>query len=77
MLQVLYARGGELSAGDLAARFSHAWPTTTRHLNVLADAGLVTVRKVGRERLYTLERDRLTAAMALWLGSLNIKVLDG
>lgn len=77
MLQVLYARGGELSAGDLAARFSHAWPTTTRHLTVLVDAGLITVRKAGRERLYTLEKDRLTAAMARWFGSLDLKVLDG
>jgi DNA-binding transcriptional ArsR family regulator len=64
-----------MSAGDLAARFSHAWPTTTRHLKTLTDAGLLVVRKSGRERLYTLDRSRLATVVGLWLGSLDLKVL--
>lgn len=75
-MQVLHARGGELTAGELAARFSHAWPTTTRHLKVLADAGLVVVRKSGRERRYTLDRHRVAAVVGLWLSSLELKVLE-
>lgn len=71
LLQVLHARGGGMTAGELDARFAHAWPTTTRHLRVLLDAGLVSVDRVGRERRYRLERQRLGSVVALWLGSVG------
>ena len=29
---------GEATAGEIAGRFAHKWPTTTRHLRVLEDA---------------------------------------
>lgn len=61
-----------MTAGDLAARFSHSWPTTTRHLRTLVDAGLVTVERRGRERHYHLQRDRLTAMLALWLPGIGL-----
>ena len=41
ILIVLNARGGRVAAGDIAASFEHSWPTTSRHLRVLLDAGLV------------------------------------
>ncbi len=66
LLQVLHGRG-EMTAGQLSARFSHSWPTTTRHLNVLLGAGLVEVDAVGRERRYRLARQRLGGVLALWL----------
>ena len=73
ILQVLHTRdGGAMTAGELAARFSHSWPTTTRHLGVLVRAGLVSVHQEGRQRLYVLNRDRLTAALELWLPSLGL-----
>ena len=53
-LTVLRARGGTRTSGELADRFDCTWPTTSRHLRLLADAGLVTVTKRGRERDYTL-----------------------
>jgi len=62
-----------MTAVDLAARFSHSWPTTTRHLRVLVDAGLVTVERRGRERHYRLHRDRLRAMLHLWLPSIGLK----
>jgi DNA-binding transcriptional ArsR family regulator len=71
VLQVLAARGGTMTAGDLSRRFSHSWPTTTRHLGVLVDAGLVSVARVGRERHYSLARQRLGDVVALWLGSVG------
>ncbi len=71
ILQVLAARGGELTAGDLSARFSHSWPTTTRHLGVLLDAGLVTAEPVGRERHYRIAQQHLGDMLALWLGSVG------
>jgi ArsR family transcriptional regulator, repressor of sdpIR and other operons len=68
----MHARGGAVTAGELAGRFSHSWPTTTRHLTVLVDAGLVSVERRGRERHYRLERERLTALLDLWLPSVGL-----
>lgn len=59
ILVVLNARGGKVSAGDIAKRFSCSWPTTTRHLKVLLDAGLVSTAKEGRENFYLLNKERL------------------
>jgi len=39
IVQVLAHYGPELPSGYLAKRFTHSWPTTTRHLHVLEDAG--------------------------------------
>ncbi|MBA3367394.1 MAG: helix-turn-helix transcriptional regulator [Geodermatophilaceae bacterium] len=72
ILQVLHTRKGSMTAGELAACFSHSWPTTTRHLGVLVQAGLITVRPDGRERHYVLNRERLTAALDLWLPSVGL-----
>ena len=67
ILLTLKFRGGEMTAGDIADRFHCSWPTTTRHLRVLEDAGLVTVEKRGRERYYKLETERLLAVTGEWL----------
>jgi DNA-binding transcriptional ArsR family regulator len=67
ILLVLHARGDRVKAGDIARRFSCSWPTTTRHLGVLADAGLVRTLQVGRERFYELERERLHSVAGGWL----------
>ena len=67
ILVVLHARGGRVRAGDIASRFACAWPTTTRHLRVLEDAGLVSVEQEGRERFYVLERARLREVAGDWL----------
>ena len=71
ILQVLAARDGSLTAGELNGRFAHSWPTTTRHLTVLVEAGLVSVSPAGRERHYRLERQYLGDVLALWLGSVG------
>jgi DNA-binding transcriptional ArsR family regulator len=76
VLQVLHARGGELGAGELAARFEHSWPTTSRHLAVLVESRLITVRKRGRERRYTMNRDRLVGGLGLWLHNVDVAVID-
>lgn len=56
-----------MTAGDIAKRFACAWPTTTRHLGVLRDAGLLAVEKRGRERVYKLDTERLHAVAGEWL----------
>jgi DNA-binding transcriptional ArsR family regulator len=66
ILHTLNFEGGEMSAGDIAAMFSHAWPTTTRHLQVLEAAGLVVHEQQGRARIYRLDKKRLALASE-WL----------
>jgi DNA-binding transcriptional ArsR family regulator len=63
--------GGELPSGYLAARFQHSWPTTTRHLKVLEEAGLVEVRREGRTSNYRLNRERLQRVLGDWLRHLE------
>src|SRR4029450_4251349 len=59
--------GPELPSGYLAARLSHSWPTTTRHLHVLEEAGIVVVRREGRNCVYRLDRERLQRVVGGWL----------
>lgn len=67
ILMVLRARGDRVNAGQIAERFACSWPTTTRHLRVLEEAGLVRVQKEGRERHYALETGRLERVVGGWL----------
>jgi DNA-binding transcriptional ArsR family regulator len=67
ILLTLQFRGGEMSAGEIAERFGCSWPTTTRHLNILREAKLISVVRRGRERVYTLERERLRGVLGDWL----------
>jgi len=54
------------SAGELADRFDITRPAISRHLRVLREADLVTVREQGRHRLYRLEPGPL-AELDVWL----------
>lgn len=67
VLVVLRARGERMSAGEIARRFACSWPTTSRHLRVLEDAGLVTVEREGRERFYRLDKRRLVDVAGGWI----------
>jgi DNA-binding transcriptional ArsR family regulator len=67
IIAVLAARGGQMTSGEIARRFDCAWPTTTRHLRVLEQAGLVSVSLRGRERVYTLDRRRLGEVAGGWI----------
>jgi DNA-binding transcriptional ArsR family regulator len=67
ILTVLRARGGTMTSGELAERFDCTWPTTTRHLGILTNAGLVTVTRHGRQRHYHLDTTPLTDTAATWI----------
>ena len=54
--------GGEMKAGAIARLFAHAWPTTTRHLQLLEAAGVVRAERRGRSRVYRLEPKPLALA---------------
>jgi DNA-binding transcriptional ArsR family regulator len=66
ILLTIWFRGGEMGSGDIADRFHHSWPTTTRHLRVLEDAELVIAEKQGRTRIYRVNRAKL-AVVREWL----------
>lgn len=59
-------RGGEQSAGDLASGFKVSRPAISRHLRLLRRARLVSERREGRARIYTLNPEPL-AAVETWL----------
>jgi DNA-binding transcriptional ArsR family regulator len=67
ILLVLHLRGGEMTSGAIAARFDHSWPTITRHLRVLTEAGLVHAELRGRERVYRLDTGPLREVAGGWL----------
>ncbi|HTS28829.1 MAG TPA: metalloregulator ArsR/SmtB family transcription factor [Bryobacteraceae bacterium] len=62
VLLTIYFNGGSMTAGEIAAIFDHAWQTTTRHLRVLENAGLLSHEKQGRMRIYRIERKRIELA---------------
>jgi DNA-binding transcriptional ArsR family regulator len=59
ILLTMNFEGGAMSAGEIAEMFEHAWPTTTRHLNVLVSAGLIRQERQGRSRIYSIDHRRL------------------
>jgi len=59
VLLAVYFAGGEMTAGEIASMFAHAWQTTTRHLQVLEKAGLLEHERSGRNRIYRINRKRL------------------
>ena len=77
ILLVLHARGDRVKAGDIARRFACSWPTTSRHLGVLEDAGLVRTVQSGRERLYELQHERLLGVVGGWLRHFDVAPSGG
>lgn len=45
---------GELPASSLGEGFAMTQPAVSQHLKVLREAGLVSIRSVGRQRMYRL-----------------------
>lgn len=59
ILLTLNFEGGSMKAGGIAGLFEHAWPTTTRHIQVLESAGLLRHDRRGRTRVYHIDCRRL------------------
>lgn len=57
---------GERPAGDFVDALPISQPTVSKHLSVLREAGLVTVRKDANRRLYRLDPKPL-AELDAWL----------
>ena len=54
-----YLSGTDMTAGEIAGRFSMSKPAISKHLQVLENAGLVTSTKEGQFVRYALVRDSL------------------
>ena len=65
---------GEMTAGQIAEEFASSRPAVSRHLRLLREVGLVSVREDGTRRLYQLERQPL-ADVQRWL-SQRLDALD-
>lgn len=57
----------DMSIGEVAARFDVTRGAIQKHLSVLQDGELISVRTVGRERINHLEPDSIRA-VSEWLG---------
>jgi DNA-binding transcriptional ArsR family regulator len=60
----------ELSAGEIADRFTLTAPAISQHLRALRDAGLVRVRAEAQRRIYELEPDGF-AELDRWLSHIR------
>jgi len=59
-------RGQDRTAGDIVAALPITQPGASKHLKILREAGLVTVRKDAQRRIYRLAPERL-AELDAWL----------
>ena len=67
ILQDLQA--GELTAGEIGARFSISGPSISRHLSILKGAGLVRERRDANRIYYALVEERLALCVGSFLSS--------
>jgi DNA-binding transcriptional ArsR family regulator len=64
----LLAESGSLTVGELAAEFPDLVPSgISKHLMTLRAAGLVSATRQGRQQVYQLEPDALTAGLTPWI----------
>lgn len=61
----------ELNVGEISERVTLSRPTVSHHLNLLRRAGLVRVRKQGREMYYRLSKEPIAATLQGLLESLT------
>lgn len=73
-----YLKGGEHSVNDIAGALRLRQPQASKHLKVLKEVDLVTVRGSGQKRLYTLNAQGLkpihewvTTFEEFWSASFN------
>ena len=57
VLELLGAR--ELSVNEIVEKLGWTQPMVSKHLGVLKQVGLVSERRVGRQRIYRLNAERL------------------
>ena len=64
------ASGGEKTATELAQELPITRQGVSKHLNILAEAELVSVRQIGRDKRYAITPQSLTEAVS-WLETIT------
>lgn len=64
-------RSGDKAVGELVEELAVSQPTVSKHLKVLREAGLVSMRAQGQKRFYSLETAPLDR-VADWLSGFNL-----
>jgi DNA-binding transcriptional ArsR family regulator len=62
-------QGAELTAGEVASRFTISGPSISRHLSILKAAGLVAERRQANRIFYSLVGDRLANSVGAFLSA--------
>jgi DNA-binding transcriptional ArsR family regulator len=62
-------KDGELTAGDIASRFTISAPSVSRHLGVLKGAGLIVERRDANRIFYALVEERLALCVGNFLST--------
>lgn len=70
LVRLRNAAPGDLSVGDLVTAVAQSQPTVSKHLKVLRDTGLVSVREDGQHRFYRLNPEPL-ASVEGWVLGMN------
>jgi DNA-binding transcriptional ArsR family regulator len=70
LVRLRNAAPGDLAVGDVVAALRLTQPTVSKHLKVLRDTGLVTVREEGQHRYYRLNPEPL-AIVDGWVSGLS------
>jgi DNA-binding transcriptional ArsR family regulator len=65
-----YLNEGELTAGEIAARFDFSKPALSGHLRILEDAGLIQREKRGQFVYFKLMPERLANTVFAWAAEL-------
>jgi DNA-binding transcriptional ArsR family regulator len=60
---LLLLKDGEKTPTQMASNFDFTLSALSTHLRVLRDAGLVSERKVGQNRLYSVNREKMSEMM--------------
>jgi DNA-binding transcriptional ArsR family regulator len=68
---LLSLRSGDKAVGELVEELSASQPTISKHLKVLREAQLVTMRAQGQKRYYALNSKPLES-VASWLGTFDV-----
>ncbi|YCQ18591.1 metalloregulator ArsR/SmtB family transcription factor [Arthrobacter sp. Z1-15] len=68
-------RSGDKSVGALVEELEVSQPTVSKHLKVLREAGLVSMRAEGQKRYYSLQSAPLEE-IVLWLKAFNLPSLQ-
>lgn len=63
-------KDGELSAGEITARFPISGPSISRHLSILKGADLVEERREGNKIVYQLEPEHVAEVVGDFLSAI-------